>query len=426
MKEISMLNWAKDLYPVNRSITGAGVRETLRYIKKIIPDLKIQSVPSGYKAFDWIVPKEWSVKAAYIEDDKGKKIVDFKNNNLHLVGYSVRYNGFVSHSELMEHLYFLDDQPEAIPYVTSYYKERWGFCIAKNQLNLFQSQKYKVVIDTDHFEGVLNYGEIIIPGKSDKEVFISTYICHPSMANNELSGPVVVTELLRRLTARKNKYSYRVVFVPETIGSLVYLSLNLDIMKSNIIAGYNVSCVGDERQYSFLPSRNGNTLADRAAKLSLDSIDPTYKKYTWFDRGSDERQYCAPLIDLPVASVMRTKYGEYPEYHTSLDNFDVVTEKGLQGGFNALWTAIKIIEKNTIPQTKIMGEPQLGKRGLYPDLSIKGQYDDIRLMTNFISLCDGTKDLIELAEELSCNFQDLLKVVDILETEEIIQLESVR
>ena len=256
--------------------------------------------------------------------------------------------------------------------MTSYYKERWGFCLSQDQFNKLKKGTYKVVVDTTLFDGELNYGELLIKGKSNKEIFLSTYICHPSMANNELSGPTVVTFLAKWLQEiNKTDFSYRIIFIPETIGSITYLSKNYKDMKKKIFAGFNVSCVGDDRAYSYLPSRNGKTLSDMIAKHVLKWIDPNFVEYSWLDRGSDERQYCAPGIDLPIASILRTKYGIYPEYHTSLDNLEnVVTPKGLDGGYWAIRKAIEAIEKNKKYKTTILCEPQMSKRDLYPTLSV--------------------------------------------------------
>ena len=316
------------LFPLNRSISGNGVRETLRIIQNHIP-IKVHEVPSGTEVFDWVVPKEWNVADAYVMDETGNKIIDFQKNNLHLVGYSVPVNKIVTLSELQEHLYSLSDQPEAIPYVTSYYKERWGFCISQKQRDNLKEGNYKVVIESELKEGSLTYGELIIPGRSEKEVFLSTYVCHPSMANNELSGPVLTTFLVKWIMSKPRRYTYRIIFIPETIGSIMYLSKNLDHLKRNVISGFNITCVGDDGPYSYLPTRNGSTYADKVALNTLSFDHPDFVEYTYLDRGSDERQYNSPGVDLPVCTIMRSKYGTYPEYHTSLDNLDFVSAEGL-------------------------------------------------------------------------------------------------
>lgn len=416
--------FAKELWPLNRSITGEGVRETLERIKFHLPRLKIESVTSGTVVFDWTIPREWSTNEAYIVSPSGERICDFKINNLHLVGYSIPFEGKIELKELKKHLYTLPDQPNAVPYITSYYEERWGFCITQDHYDQLEEGEYYVKIDTKLFDGVLNYAELKIEGKSSKEVFISTYICHPSMANNELSGPTVVTYLAKWLSELKGlDYTYRIVFIPETIGSVTYLSLHHDIMKRNIVSGFNVSCVGDDRSYSYLPSRNGNTLSDRIAKHVLTHIDKDYKTYTWRDRGSDESQYCAPGIDLPIASIMRTKYGHYPEYHTSLDDLEnVVTPKGLDGGYWALRRALEAIEKNKIYRVTVLCEPQMGKRGLYPTLSTKKTLEEVRLMMDLISFCDGTTSLLEIADILKVPIWSLYELVDTLVSHKLLEV----
>lgn len=405
--------FASELWPLNRSLTGEGVRETLKKISKHIPNLNIKSVKSGEHVFDWVVPKEWVVREAYIITPSGKKICDFSENNLHLVGYSIPFEGSIHLEELKKHLHSLPDQPNAIPYVTSYYEQRWGFCLMQTMLDNLESGIYKVVIDSTLFDGELNYGELLIKGKSDKEIFLSTYICHPSMANNELSGLTVVTFLSKWLEELdETEYSYRIIFIPETIGAITYLSLHLKTMKDKIFAGFNVSCIGDNRAYSYLPSRKGNNLSDLIAKHVLKWIDKDFVQYTWFDRGSDERQYCSPGVDLPIASILRTKYGQYPEYHTSLDNLEnVVTPEGLNGGYWALRKAIEAIEKNKKYLVTVLGEPHLSKRDLYPTLSSKKTHKEVSFMMNFISLCDGTNSLMEIAEILNVPIWSLYDMV---------------
>lgn len=415
---------AKRLWAINRSITGDGVRETLSKIKEVIPELSICEAPSGTQVFDWTIPKEWRVKDAYIVTPSGKKICEFRKNNLHLVGYSTPISKKLSLSELQDHLYSLPSQPNAIPYITSYYKERWGFCLTHEQREQLEDGEYEAFIDSELFDGSLTYGEILFKGKSNKEIFISTYVCHPSMANNELSGPCVTTFLAKRLKEENQlRYSYRLIFIPETIGSITYLSKNIDHLKKSVVAGFNVSCVGDNRDYSYLPSRNGNTLSDQVAKHVLKYTCSTYKSYTWGDRGSDERQYCAPGVDLPIASIMRTKYGMYDEYHTSLDDLiNVVTAEGLDGGFNVIWNAIEALERNVYPQVKVLCEPQLGKRGLYPTLSTKGSSAEVRLMMDFITWSDGTRSLIEIAELCSSPVWELYPIVDKLSSHNLMDL----
>ena len=407
---VQMHGWARDLFPICRSLTGDGVRTTLNYIKNLLPDLQILSVPSGTQAFDWTVPDEWTIRDAYVLDEAGARIIDFKAHNLHVVGYSEPVDQWLDLEELNKHLYSLPDQPDAIPYITSYYARRWGFCLTHEQREKLKPGRYRAVIDSDLKPGVLNYAELILPGQSEQEVMLSTYVCHPSMANNELTGPVVALALARWLMSRKNRYTYRIVFVPETIGSIVYLSRNIDHLKRQVLAGFNITCIGDDRCYSYLPSRDGNTLSDRAALHVLKHIDPDFKRYSWLDRGSDERQYCAPGVDLPIATIMRSKYGEFPEYHTSLDDLNLVTPEGLAGGFNALRQAIEVIESNVFLKTTVLCEPQLGKRGLYPTLSTKETGAQVRAMMNLISYCDG-RSLLEIAEIIDEPVSKLLGIL---------------
>jgi aminopeptidase-like protein len=412
------------LFNINRSITGDGVRKTLAILKEFMPDLTITEVPSGTSVFDWTIPKEWRVNDAYIVTPSGEKICSFKENNLHLVGYSVPVRKKLNLSELQDNLYSLPEQRTAIPYITSYYKERWGFCLTQEQRDALEPGEYEVFIDSELFDGSLSYGELLIPGKSHKEIFISTYICHPSMANNELSGPTVATFIAKWLLAMPlNRYTYRFVFIPESIGSIAYLSQNKDRLKSNVFAGFNVTCVGDNRDYSYLPSRNGNTISDLVSKHVLKHICPTYKKYRWTDRGSDEQQYCSPGIDLPIASIMRTKYGNYEEYHTSLDDLEhVVTPEGLEGGYTALKLALEILEENRYPKVNFFCVPQLGKRGLYPTLSTKTSGIEVVLMLDVISWSDGSKSILDIAEICEVPVWEIYPIINRLTEHKILTL----
>jgi len=391
--------WASDLFPLCRSLTGPGVRETLAYIKKILPELEIRSVPSGTKAFDWNVPDEWTIRDAYVADESGKRVIDFRDHNLHVVGYSEPVDCWLTLKELQPHLHSLPKQPNAIPYLTSYYKRQWGFCLTEQQRKRLKPGRYHVVIDSDLKPGVMNYGELVLPGKEDQEILLSTYICHPSMANNEISGPVVVTALARALVDYKDRrFGYRILFVPETIGSIVYISRHLERLKQAVIAGFVVTCVGDERTYSFLQSRRGNTLADRVARSVLRSMVKNYFQYSFLERGSDERQYCSPLVDLPIVSVMRSKYNTYPEYHTSLDNMKFITPRGLAGSYRVLSRCIAALELNRTYKAIYPCEPQLSPRGLYPTLSTRESGQVVRDMMNILAHADGENDLVSIAE----------------------------
>jgi len=393
------------LFPINRSITGQGVEQSLEIIKTLLPALQLLKVPSGTRCFDWVVPEEWNVQNAFLENDSGVRIIDFAENNLHLVGYSTPVDIILSLEELQEHLYSLEEMPDAIPYVTSYYKKRWGFCLSDRQRRALKPGNYHAVIDSSFKPGFLTYGELIIPGEREEEVLLSTYICHPSLANDNLSGPVVLTFLAEWLsTLPSRKYTYRIVYIPETIGAISYLHKNLEQLKERVVAGFIFTCLGDERTWSYLPSRNGNTLSDRVAKYVLGKFAPTYTTYSFLDRGSDERQYCSPGVDLPIASIMRSKYGTYPEYHTSLDNLDFVTAEGLSQSLEIYKKAVGIIEKNSIYKTTCLCEPQLGKRGLYPTLSTKKTMGTTKDLINLIAYADGSRDLLSIAEHIQVGF----------------------
>lgn len=419
-----MYKLCEKMFPICRSITGGGVRQTLSILREIVPEIVVHEVPTGTKVFDWGVPKEWQIKDAWIKNSKGEKIVDFQENNLHVLGYSIPVDKKVDLTELKRYLYTQPDQPNAIPYVTSYYKERFGFCLSQKQYDDLSEDTYHMFIDSELFEGSLTYGELIIPGESEEEILISTYICHPSMANNELSGPAVSVYLAKWLMEKfKNRYTYRLVYIPETIGSITYLSQenHLEYMKKHTIAGWNLSCVGDDRTYSMVSTRYENTLTDRVTKNILRFVYPNYKQYSFLKRGSDERQYNAPGVDLPVCGFSRSKYGEYPEYHTSLDNMDLISPSGLSGAYSVMVQCIEALENNQRYKVQCFGEPQLGKRGLYPTISQKGNYDEVAALTNFIAYADGKNDLIDISDIIGVPIKNLFQIVEKLKTAGLIK-----
>jgi len=375
--------------------------------------INIKEVPTGTKVFDWEIPKEWNIKEAYIEDEDGNRIIDFKENNLHVMGYSTSVDRYVDKEELLKYVYVEESMPDAVPYVTSYYKERYGFCMSKNMRDSLKYGRYHMYIDSTLKDGYLTYGEAIVKGKTDKEVFISTYICHPSLANDNCSGPALTLFLLKYvMNMTDRKYTYRFVFIPETIGSITYLSKNYKYLKENVIAGFNLTCVGDDRTYSFVETRYANTFTDRVLKNVLGYHYPNYKRYSYLQRGSDERQYCLDGIDIPICSVCRSKFGEYPEYHTSLDNMELVSEEGFAGSYELMIKCIITIEKNESYKMNCLCEPQLGKRGLYPTVSKKGQYDDVYKLTNIIAYADGSNDLIDISEIIGVPVWEIIENVE--------------
>ena len=407
----TMYELAGRLFPICRSITGDGFRQSLAMIRELIPEIQVFEVPSGTQVFDWTVPKEWNIRGGWIRDKKGHTIIDFRESNLHVMGYSVPVHATVSREELLQHVYTQPEQPDWIPYVTSYYKERWGFCMSEHQKQQLTDDEYEVCIDSTLEDGSLTYGELILPGETTDEIFFSTYLCHPSMANNELSGPCVQAELIKYLKSLPSRrYTYRLVFIPETIGSITYLSRHLEAMQQHVKAGFVLSCVGDDRAYSFVATKYEDTLADRVLENVLKFHAPDYIRYSFMQRASDERQYGSAGVDLPVCAFCRSKYHEYPEYHTSADNMDLISPEGLQGAYDVMVKVINALEHNRYYRMLCKCEPQLGKRGLYPTVSQKGTKGNARYMQDFIAYADGRNDLIEISNILDSPVDMLIPI----------------
>ncbi len=420
-------DFAAQIFPYFRSITGEGVRQTLNAIEEYITfsgesssdnypvKMTVTEVPTGSEAFDWTVPKEWVIREAYIEDEDGNHIIDAKEHNLHVLGYSTPVDEWVSLEELKEHVYTEPSQPEVIPYVTSYYKERFGFCMSQNRLDSLREGKYHMYVDSELIDGSLTIGEVVIPGRTDKEVFFSTYFCHPSMGNNECSGLALQSELIRYVARMPHReYTYRFVFIPETIGSITYLSRpgKLEELKDKVVSGFVLSCVGDDNDYSIVESRYANTLADKVLKnVLMHKTAGNFSDYPYSKRGSDERQYNAPGVNLPVVCFCRSKFGEFPEYHTSADDMTYISPEGFEGSYEVMTKVIEALENNATYQVTVLCEPQLGKRGLYSTISRKGTYDFVMIQRDVIAYSDGQNDVIDLSNRIGIPVSDILDVI---------------
>lgn len=414
--EIRLLETYFDrLWPICRSITGNGLRESLQILSELIP-LELHEVPSGSKVFDWEVPKEWNISDAYIITPSGKKICDFKTNNLHIVNYSVSFKGKLSFEELKKHLYSLPAMPNAIPYMTSYYKEDWGFCITHAELlQLETTGEYEVLIDTVLEPGSLTYGEAVLKGNSEREILFSSYVCHPSMANNELSGPLALAMIYKRIAEMpERKYTCRFVLAPETIGIIAYLAARGEHLRKQLDAGYVLTCCGDNGHFTYKRSRKENTLADRAAEHVLQHHYPGSEVIDFAIGGSDERQYCSAGFNLPVGSLMRTPYKKFREYHTSLDNKSLISFEALSKTVDAYFTIFRVLELNSNYKTTMPWcEPQLGKRGLYPDKGghLQANADFTFNLLHFLSYADGERELIEVADKRGCSVLSFAEVI---------------
>jgi len=417
-----MLKWAKELFPLCRSLTGNGTRSTLNYFKKINKEFKILKFKTGKKVFDWVIPQEWNIKDAYIEHESKKRFAEFKKCNLHIVNYSEPINKKIYKKELLKHIHTDKKLPDAIPYVTSYYKRNWGFCLSQKQKKKLPEGKYKVVIDSELKKGSLEMIHAILTGKREKEIFFSTHVCHPSMANNELSGPVLLNAVLKYVKENypNNTFSYRFVMHPETVGSIAYISKYKNELKKNIICGINLSTVGDERAYTTVHSPQENTLADQALKAALIGKKNVIN-HSFLERGSDERQYCSPGIELPMCGFSRSK--DYPEYHTNKDDFKVVTEKGLQDSFVVIKTIIDAFELGLYPQTRVFCEPNLGKRNLYPQISKKENYKnpDIKVRTNLIAYANGKNNIFYISNLLNVPLNKICKEYSLLKSKKVLK-----
>ena len=389
---------ARRLYPICRSITGSGVRQTLAILRELIP-LEIHEVASGTPVFDWTVPKEWNIRDAYIKNSRGERVVDFQRSSLHVVNYSVPVRAKLRLAELRPHLHSLPEQPEWIPYRTSYYSESWGFCLAHKDLLTLPDDEYEVCIDSTLQPGSLSYGEYFIPGSTNEEVLIYTHTCHPSLANDNLSGLAVVTQLARLLAARRSRYSYRFVFGPGTIGSITWLSRNQERLR-RIRHGLVVVLVGDPGPLTYKRSRHGNAEIDRAVQQVLRIGGRTHRVVDFSPYGYDERQFCSPGINLPVGRLTRTPNGEYPEYHTSADNLELIRPGTLAESLETCTQILNVLENNVcLRSTQPNCEPQLGKRGLYGKTGggkEVGQREYSLLWV--LNLADGRHRLLDMIE----------------------------
>lgn len=409
-----MYSLMKRLYPICRSITGNGVRETLDIIKEQIP-LEIQEINTGKKVFDWTIPKEWNIKDAYVKNSRGEKVIDFQNSNLHILNYSVPIHKKIPLQELQKHLFTLPDFPDRIPYLTTYYNEQWGFCISHNQYEQLKDDVYEVFIDSRLTDGTLTFGELYLRGQMKEEVLLTCYVCHPSLCNDNLSGVVLLTILAKYLRNMSLKYSYRFLFIPETIGSIAWLSLNED-KTGRIKHGLVATCVGDSGKSTYKRSRIGDAFIDRAVEKVLCDSGQLYEIVDFFPTGSDERQFCSSGFNLPVGSLMRTPYGRFSEYHTSADNLDFVKAENLANSLEKYMDVISVIENNVVYLNKnTKCEVQLGKRGLYNTTGGRKQ-GEIQTIALFwvLNFSDGKNSLLDIALRSGLSFREIKAAADAL------------
>lgn len=405
--------FAAELYPICRSITGDGIRETLRRIQKVIP-LELSEVKSGTRVFDWEVPKEWNIRDAYIKDASGRKIVDFKDHTLHVLNYSLPFHGRLPLSELRKHLHTLPEHPDWIPYRTSYYKPDWGFCLAHHQLSALEDGEYEVHIDATLEDGHLTYGECYLPGRSTDEVLISVHACHPSLANDNLSGLTVATALAKLLQGRDLRYSYRFLFIPGTIGAITWLACNREVV-SRISHGLVLTCIGDEGGFHYKKSRRGDAEIDRAMAHVLRHCGEPSEVLEFSPYGYDERQYCSPGFNLPVGCLMRSVWGTFPEYHTSADDLSFIHPERLAGSLSLCATVLDVLEHNGIYLNQNPHcEPQLGKRNLYRSTGGESIETEINARLWVLNFSDGHHDLLDIAERSGLQFSAIHNAAQLL------------
>jgi len=420
---IEIYDLIKKLFPICRSITGNGVRETLEIIKKHLSNLEIHQVPSGTKVFDWTIPKEWNIKDAFIKNSKGEKIIDFKNSNLHVLNYSTPINTKISLKELKNHIFTIPDFPDWIPYRTSYYQENWGFCMSHKQFEKLEEDEYEVFIDSSLDAGNLTYGELFFKGETDEEVLFSSYVCHPSMCNDNLSGITLLTYLAKQLENKKLNFSYRFLFIPETIGAITWLSKNENHVKK-IKHGLVATCVGDSGILTYKKTRDGKAIIDQIVEKVLKDSGEENKIIEFFPSGSDERQFSSPGFNLSVGSLTRTLYGKFPEYHTSADNLDFVEPKYLVNTFEKYLQVIFILENNlTFLNLNPKCEPQLGKRELYQMIGGLPE-DEIEQMAIFwmLNLSDGKHSMLEISIRSGIKFNQIKQAADALLKADLIKV----
>jgi aminopeptidase-like protein len=416
-----MMELVEELFPICRSITGNGVRQTLAILQRSIP-LEVNEVPSGVTVLDWTVPREWNIRNAYIARCDGTHVVDFAANNLHIVQYSRPIDAIMPLTELRPHLHTLPDQPDWIPYRTSYYAENWGFCLTHSQLSSLADGPYRVVIDSDLGPGHLSYGELMIPGESEDTVLFSSHICHPSLANDNLSGIAVATMLARHLTTLRPRHSYRFLFIPGTIGSLTWLARNEDKVR-HIVHGLVLSCLGDAGGMTYKKSRRGDAAIDRIVVHVLRHEEVPHRIRPFTPYGYDERQYCSPGFDLPVGCLMRTPNGEYPEYHSSADNLSLLRPESLAHSLAVLRRVVAVIEGDAVYRNRNpKGEPQLGRRGLYAAMGGQraASYDQMALLW-VLNLADGRHSLLDMAERAGVPFATIRAAADALVGAELLE-----